>query len=96
VEIRHANGLVSGYAHLTRVAAGIRSGRGVKQGDVIGYVGQTGLATGPHLHFMILRGTTALDPRAVLKSAPAVPLQTKLKPEFKSSITAYLDAFSPG
>jgi murein DD-endopeptidase MepM/ murein hydrolase activator NlpD len=56
VEIRHAGGYVSRYGHFSRIAGGIRHGVRVNQGDVIGYVGQTGHATGPHLHFEFLRG----------------------------------------
>jgi murein DD-endopeptidase MepM/ murein hydrolase activator NlpD len=56
VEVRHAGGYVSRYGHFSRIAAGIRRGVQVDQGDVVGYVGQTGHATGPHLHFEFLRG----------------------------------------
>jgi murein DD-endopeptidase MepM/ murein hydrolase activator NlpD len=56
VEIRHAASYVTRYAHFFRFAAGIRTGKSVNQGEVIGYVGQTGHATGPHLHFEFLRG----------------------------------------
>ncbi len=55
VEIRHDNGYATRYAHFSRIAARIRPGRQVSQGQVIGYVGQTGYATGPHLHFELLR-----------------------------------------
>ena len=51
VEIKHHNGYSTRYAHFSRVAKGIRRGKSVSQGDVVGYVGQTGHATGPHLHF---------------------------------------------
>jgi murein DD-endopeptidase MepM/ murein hydrolase activator NlpD len=54
VEIRHAKGYASRYGHFSRIAEGIRLGRSVEAGDVIGYVGQTGHATGPHLHFEFL------------------------------------------
>ena len=54
VEIRHAGGYTSRYGHFSRIAAGIRRGVQVGQGDVVGYVGQTGHATGPHLHFEFL------------------------------------------
>jgi murein DD-endopeptidase MepM/ murein hydrolase activator NlpD len=54
VEIRHNNGYVSRYAHFSKIAKGVRVGKAVSQGDVVGYVGQTGHATGPHLHFEML------------------------------------------
>ncbi|WMS42827.1 M23 family metallopeptidase [Acuticoccus sp. MNP-M23] len=53
VSIRHANGYETGYAHQSRIAKGIKPGVTVKQGQVIGYVGTTGLSTGPHLHFEV-------------------------------------------
>jgi murein DD-endopeptidase MepM/ murein hydrolase activator NlpD len=55
VEVRHSNGYVTRYAHFSRIARGIRKGKYVAQGDVVGYVGQSGHATGPHLHFELLR-----------------------------------------
>jgi len=51
VELSHANGITTLYGHLSRFAKGVRAGKRVSQGDVIGYVGMTGLATGPHLHY---------------------------------------------
>jgi murein DD-endopeptidase MepM/ murein hydrolase activator NlpD len=66
VDIRHKNGFVSRYAHLRGFARGIRSGMPVSRESVIGYVGQTGLATGPHLHFEILVGGAQRNPRTVL------------------------------
>jgi murein DD-endopeptidase MepM/ murein hydrolase activator NlpD len=56
VDIVHSGGYMSRYAHFSRFAKGVRKGRAVDAGDVIGYVGQTGHATGPHLHFEFLRG----------------------------------------
>ena len=53
IRIRHANGYKTAYAHLSRYARGIRSGKRVRQGDVIGYVGSTGASTGPHLHYEV-------------------------------------------
>jgi murein DD-endopeptidase MepM/ murein hydrolase activator NlpD len=55
VEIRHADGYTSRYGHFSRIASGIRKGSHVESGDVVGYVGQTGHATGPHLHFEFLK-----------------------------------------
>lgn len=54
VRIRHANGYKTAYAHMSRYGPGVRSGRRVRQGDVIGYVGSTGASTGPHLHYEVL------------------------------------------
>src|SRR6266478_8604023 len=56
VDIRHSGDYMSRYAHFSRFAAGMSKGRAVDAGDVVGYVGQTGHATGPHLHFEFLRG----------------------------------------
>ena len=55
VEIRHTNGYISRYGHFSRIARSIHKGGQVEAGDVVGYVGQTGLATGPHLHFEFLK-----------------------------------------
>jgi murein DD-endopeptidase MepM/ murein hydrolase activator NlpD len=93
VQIRHANGLVTGYAHLSSVARGVRAGGAIKQGELVGYVGQTGLATGPHLHFMTLRGAKALDPRAVLRaSEPGVPVPAALRRDFQRQVATYQEA----
>jgi hypothetical protein len=53
------------YGHLSRIARGIRPGSRVRQGDVIGYVGATGRATGPHLHFQIEQNGRVLNPLSV-------------------------------
>ena len=55
VDIRHSGSYTSRYAHFSRFAAAIKKGKTVDAGDVVGYVGQTGHATGPHLHFEFLR-----------------------------------------
>jgi murein DD-endopeptidase MepM/ murein hydrolase activator NlpD len=55
VEIRHNDGYVSRYAHFSRIPKEIRVGKSISRGEVIGYVGQTGHATGPHLHFEMLK-----------------------------------------
>jgi murein DD-endopeptidase MepM/ murein hydrolase activator NlpD len=62
VVIAHANGLATRYYHLARFARGLRAGQTVRQKDVIGYVGTTGLSTGPHLHFSVTKNGAFVDP----------------------------------
>jgi murein DD-endopeptidase MepM/ murein hydrolase activator NlpD len=61
VELKHPGGYTSTYAHLSRIADGIEEGRRVNSGDTLGEVGQTGYATGPHLHFEFARDGEKLD-----------------------------------
>ncbi len=63
--IRHPNGYVSSYSHQTKIAKGIVPGARVKQGQVIGYVGSTGLSTGPHLHYELIVNGRKVDPMRV-------------------------------
>ncbi|MDR6759655.1 murein DD-endopeptidase MepM/ murein hydrolase activator NlpD [Mycoplana sp. BE70] len=60
--IRHANGYVSSYNHQSAIAKGVKAGADVKQGQVIGYVGSTGLSTGAHLHYELIVNGTKVDP----------------------------------
>ncbi len=62
VRIRHANGYKTAYAHLNGFARGMRAGKRVRQGDIIGYVGSTGRSTGPHLHYEVHLNGTAVNP----------------------------------
>lgn len=66
VVIRHPNNWTTCYGHLARISSSIRRGRAVEQGQVIGYVGSTGLATGPHLHFEVKHCGRNLDPLSVV------------------------------
>jgi murein DD-endopeptidase MepM/ murein hydrolase activator NlpD len=65
IMIRHANGYETSYNHQSAFAKGIKVGMRVRQGQVIGYLGQTGLATGPHLHYELLVNGTKVDPMRV-------------------------------
>jgi len=66
IELAHANGISTRYGHLRGFAKGIRPGARVTQGQVIGYVGATGLATGPHLHYEFRVNGVAQDSRRVI------------------------------
>lgn len=65
VEIQHPNGYATRYAHLARIAAGVRPDAVVRQGEIIGYVGMTGLATAPHLHYEVRERGRPVDPAGV-------------------------------
>jgi len=72
VEVEHPNGYRTRYAHLSRIL--VRPGQTVAKRDLIGRVGATGLATGPHLHYELLRNGHHLDPMAVNREARGTPL----------------------
>ncbi|EDL49829.1 M23 family metallopeptidase [Erythrobacter sp. SD-21] len=63
VRLRHANGIDTRYCHMSRIA--VRRGASVRRGQVIGYVGSTGLSTGPHLHYEMYRGGKHVNPASV-------------------------------
>jgi len=65
IEIQHANGYITTYNHMSGFARGTAEGTRVRQGQVIGYLGQTGLATGPHLHYEVLVNGHFVDPMRV-------------------------------
>jgi murein DD-endopeptidase MepM/ murein hydrolase activator NlpD len=74
VDVNHENGYHTWYAHLSRFA--VSPGMRVHKGDVIAYVGATGEATGPHLHYQVMLGGQAIDPEPYLYGVPAKVLAT--------------------
>jgi murein DD-endopeptidase MepM/ murein hydrolase activator NlpD len=94
VKIRHNNGYVSYYAHLSRFAKGLAVGQTVHQKQVIGYVGKTGLATGPHVCFRIAKDGQYVDPRR-LQTPAGDPVPPELLASFQVTrdvLLAELDA----
>lgn len=85
VRVRHTSRIETMYLHLSRFAKGMKPGKRVTQGDVIGYVGMTGLATGPHLDYRVSDGGTWLDPLK-LKSITPDPLRGESLRIFRNSI----------
>jgi len=82
VEIRHRNGITTRYGHLRAFARGLSAGRRVGQGQVIGYVGSTGLASGAHLHYEFRLNGVARDSRRV-NLGGGEPLAKSLRPFFE-------------
>lgn len=95
VEVRHPNGFVTRYGHLRGFARGLRRGARVGIGETIGYVGMTGLATAPHLHFEVLVGGVQRNPRTALASASGAPLDPQYRVAFdqlKGALFALIDS----
>ena len=89
VTVRHANGYTSQYAHLHRFSKNLKLGGKVKQGDIIGYVGATGRATGPHLHFALRKGKAHLNPLK-FKAVPNSSVPSELQDTFTAMVEARL------
>ncbi|HZF14444.1 MAG TPA: peptidoglycan DD-metalloendopeptidase family protein [Steroidobacteraceae bacterium] len=81
VVLEHGNGISTLYGHLSRFAANVNVGRRVTQGEVIGYVGMSGLATGPHLHYEYRVNGAHVNPQRV-KFADASPVGADLRDDF--------------
>ena len=93
VVIRHAKGIETRYAHMRGFAPGIHSGVRVTQGQTIGYVGMTGLANGPHVHYEFLQHGRHVNPRAV-DLGDGDPVPASRRAEFDSLKTEY-DRYFP-
>jgi len=81
IKIRHNRVYTTTYMHLSKFARGIHIGQKVKQREVIGYVGQTGLATGPHLDFRVFENGRAINPLTI-KSQPKAPIKKENLAEY--------------
>jgi murein DD-endopeptidase MepM/ murein hydrolase activator NlpD len=82
VRIRHGSEYVTIYGHLKGFARGIRAGVEVRQNQVIGYVGSSGRATGPHLHYSMIRSRQAINPLR-FENPPSEPLPPRLRPQLE-------------
>ncbi len=92
VEIKHNGTYSTGYAHLSRFAKGLKKGDFVKQGTVIGYVGMTGVATGPHLDFRVYKNGTPINP-LTMKSPPAIPIYKENLDNYRAKMDYYNSLF---
>ncbi len=95
IELHHAMGIDTVYGHLSRIATGLHAGNHIRQGDLIGYVGMTGLATGPHLHYEFKIAGIQRDPQG-----PEVPriastnLTGRAKAQFMSATAPYITSLN--
>lgn len=89
VVVKHNGTYTTGYAHLKGFAKGIRKGTRVRQGEVIGYVGSTGLSTGPHLDFRVYQNGKPIDPLRV-ESPPAIPINKQNADAYQNYIKTWI------
>jgi len=97
VRIRHRAGYATLYAHLSRLGRGIRAGARVSQRQEVGYVGTTGVSTGPHLHYEVIKGGGRVNPLGE-KFIPGEPIPSAQRAEFRShagSLIERLEAEAP-
>jgi murein DD-endopeptidase MepM/ murein hydrolase activator NlpD len=94
IELRHANGIRTRYGHLSSFARGLHVGQRVAQGETIGYVGSTGLATGPHLHYEFLINGRQTNPQRTATGAGA-PVPAGLRAAFDSVRTRLARQLEP-
>jgi len=92
VKIGHGEDVATGYAHLSRLGPGIRPGMSVRQGQLIGFVGATGLATGPHLHYEFFRHGKAVDPMTERAAVRPALSGTELD-RFRAQVRSYIGYF---
>lgn len=93
VRIRHNNKVETAYAHMSRFARGVSGGSRIRQGDVIGYVGASGRATGPHLHFEVLVGGKQVNPLSV-QVATGRSLDGRMRTQFSKGMATIRNEFN--
>jgi murein DD-endopeptidase MepM/ murein hydrolase activator NlpD len=97
IELAHTNGIVTRYGHLSRFAQGLTAGQKVDQGQVIAYVGMTGLATGPHLHFEFIEHGVNIDPqKAMSRATPGIPVPAAERTGFSQTVAPLLARLDAG
>lgn len=97
VRLRHSSGYESSYLHLSAFAPGLRGGQHVSQGEFIGRVGSTGLATGPHLHYALRKDGNFVDPlREQQKLPPGEPVPVSAREAFVAERDRALQQLSGG
>ncbi len=93
VKIKHNSVYTTLYMHLRGFASGLSKGKRVSQGEVIGYVGSTGMATGPHLDFRVYKNGKAIDPLK-MENVPAEPIPDSLRNSFQIFVHKYDSLFN--
>ncbi len=92
IEIKHLNNFKTRYAHLYKFAKGIKKGRLVKQGDLIGYVGNSGRSTGPHLHYEVKHKNRTINPMK-LKLQSSANIEDEDRPNFYANVSLTRERF---
>ena len=94
--LQHAGGITTLYGHLSRFAKATRAGRRVSQGDVIGFVGATGLATAPHLHYEYRINGRHMNPRTVKLPDAATPIDAGERASFLRAAAPLIERLEGG
>ena len=90
LKVKHNSVYTTTYMHLSRYAKGINKGTRVQQGQVIAYVGSTGLSTGPHLDFRVQKNGSYINP-LTMEAPPDIPLHEELRDSFNVVKTQLLE-----